>query len=476
MRVLLVKPAVQPPTIAGGDVAELEPLELEYLAAVLRDHDVRLVDQRFDPDLEDVLRSFQPDVVAVTAYSVHYDGALAAVRAAKRLDARTFTVVGGHHATVLPADFRQRDVDAIVCGEGAFTLVELLRRVERGVSPADVPGLWYRRGGQFTWSGPRNDICRIDQLPLPDRTITQRHRDRYFYFWWRPAALVRASAGCAFRCAYCPIWKAAGGRWMYRAPANVAEELAGVRESFVYFADDNMFFDGDRMAELHRAIAERGIRKEFFLFSRADAIVRCRDLIERWAQIGLRQVFLGLEAVDVARLKPLNKRTDARTNEEAVRILRANGIDPLLSFIIFPDFTAADFDRIYDYVERLGVYYCEYTVLTPAPGSDLYTKMYDRLTTTDYRLFDYVHSVLPTRLAPRTFFRQLARLYARTYSPLRALRARPHVAPPATPQQLIRSLHVGLKTYWRIRNAFRDVPAPPSATIQAQPVEAKAVS
>ncbi len=475
MRVLLVKPAVQPPTITGGDVAELEPLELEYLAAALRDHDVRLVDQRFDGDLEGVLRSFQPDVVAVTAYSVHYDGALAVLRAAKRLDERIFTVVGGHHATVLPADFHRPDVDAIVCGEGAFTLVELLRRVERGVPPADVPGLWYRREGRFTWTGPRNDIPRIDELPLPDRTITQRHRDRYFYFWWRPAALMRASAGCAFRCAYCPIWKAAGGRWTYRAPAHVAEELAAIREGFVYFADDNMFFDRDRMDGLCRAIAEHGVHKEYFLFSRADAVVRCRDLVERWAQIGLRQVFLGLEAVDVARLKPLNKRTDARINEEAVRILKANGIDPLVSFIIFPDFTAADFDRIYDYVERLGVYYCEYTVLTPAPGSDLYASLRDRLTTTDYRYFDYVHSVLPTRLAQRTFFRQLARLYARTYAPLRVLRAKPRVAPPLAPRQLIRSLRVGLRTYWRIRQAYRDMPAPPRAA-GSRLLEARAAS
>jgi len=272
---------------------------------------------------------------------------------------------------------------------------------------------------------------------------------------------MRTSAGCQYRCAYCPIWKAAGGKWIYRDPECVAEELAGIDEGFVYFADDNMFFDRDRTAALYRAIRDRGIRKEYFLFSRADAVVRCRDLIPQWAELGLRQVFLGLEAVDVETLKPLNKRTDAAINEEAVRLLKENGIDPLASFMVFPEFAAADFERVYAYVERLGVYYCEYSVLTPAPGSDLWERERERLTTDDYRRFDYMHPVLPTRLGEREFYRQLARLYWRTYSPARAIRVRPNWPPPVTPRKLLRSLWSGARMYYRIKNgAERSGPSP----------------
>ena len=167
MRVLLVKPTVHPPTIAGSDVAELEPLELEYLATALRDHDVQLFDERFDGDLTAALQRFQPNVVAVTAYSVHYDGALAMLRTAKGLDARVFTVVGGHHATVLPADFQRSEVDAIVCGEGAFTLAELLRQIERGAPPAPLPGLWYGRCGGVTPSWPAHSDPRDHSAPRP---------------------------------------------------------------------------------------------------------------------------------------------------------------------------------------------------------------------------------------------------------------------------------------------------------------------
>jgi radical SAM superfamily enzyme YgiQ (UPF0313 family) len=473
MKVLLVKPALGPPTIAAGEVTELEPLELEYLAAALRDHDVELVDLRYDRDLLPALQRFQPDVVGVTALSVQVYNALAILRTVRQLDERIVTVVGGHHATLLPMDFQQPEVDIIVCGEGAFTFAALLQRLERGTEPSDVPGLWYRRNGVFTHTGARNDIMRIDELPLPDRRITQRYRHRYVHFWWRPAGLMRASAGCQYRCAYCPIWKAAGGRWTYRSPARVAEELAGIPEGFVYFADDNMFFDRERMGALARAIRERGIRKEYFLFSRADAVVKCRDMLPAWAELGLRQVFLGLEAADVETLKPLNKRTNAATNEEAVRLLMSNGIDPLASFMVFPDFTPDDFDRLYDYVERLGVYYCEFSILTPAPGSDLYERSREQLTTGDYRYFDYMHPVLPTRLGEREFFRQLARLYARTYSPRRAIRVRPSTPPPVTVGKLARNLWVGVKMYRRSRDGYRtSVPGLPPRRPAEQHVEA----
>jgi radical SAM superfamily enzyme YgiQ (UPF0313 family) len=469
MKVLLVKPALSRPTIAAGEVTELEPLELEYLAAALRDHDVELVDLRYDRSIEPALHRFQPDVVGVTALSVQVENTLAILRAVRQLDERIVTVVGGHHATLLPHDFHRPEADVVVCGEGAFTFAELLQRLERGADPADVPGLWYRRNGAFVHTGTRNDIERIDDLPLPDRDITRRYRHHYIHFWWRPAGLMRASAGCQYRCAYCPIWKAAGGRWTYRDPERAADELASIPEGFVYFADDNMFFDRDRMAALARAIRERGIRKEYFLFSRADAVVRCRDLLPEWAQLGLRQVFLGLETVDVEALKPLNKRTNAATNEEAIRLLMANGIDPLASFMVFPGFTAEDFDRVYDYVERLGVYYCEFSVLTPAPGSDLYDRSRDQLTTDDYRLYDYMHPVLPTRLGEREFFRQLARLYWRTYSPRRAMRVKPCMPPPVTLRKLARNLWAGLRMYRRIRNGYRTGRGPRAERGDQQP-------
>jgi hypothetical protein len=100
VKVLLVKPYLAPPTIAGNKYVELEPLELEYLAANLTNHDVDLIDLRFDKNLEKKIDEFSPDLVASTAYSVHYYTVLDIMRTAKRLRPNAHTVVGGHHATL----------------------------------------------------------------------------------------------------------------------------------------------------------------------------------------------------------------------------------------------------------------------------------------------------------------------------------------------------------------------------------------
>jgi hypothetical protein len=78
--------------------------------------------------------------------------------------------------------------------------------------------------------------------------------------------------------------------------------------------------------------------------------------------------------------------------------------------------------------------------------------------------------VLPTRLSLREFYRQLARLYWRTYSPFRALRVRPNTPPPVTPRKLAANLWAGFQMYRRIRNGYRLGPEPaPAGALEMLP-------
>ena len=128
MKILLVQPAKPKKALGGEDFSIFEPLALEYLAAgVAGDHDVRILDMRLDPDLDAALQNYQPDVVGITAYTVHVNTVKRLFQHIKALNPEIVTVVGGHHATIMPEDFHTPFIDVIVAGEGVFPFREVIR-------------------------------------------------------------------------------------------------------------------------------------------------------------------------------------------------------------------------------------------------------------------------------------------------------------------------------------------------------------
>jgi len=423
MKVLLVNPPVGRLAIGLRRLAKLEPLALEILAAALPGHDVRILDMDLDPDLPGALRRFRPQVVGASAQIVQTYTARRVLKTAKEHDPSTLTLVGGHHASLWPADFRAPFIDAIVLGEGVAPLREIVERLEQGAITStvagttgleDVAGLALPDDSTIWRTAPRPIPRTLDHHRLPDRSLTRRQRDRYFYLAESPAALLQSSMGCPFSCSFCSCQAFTSRRFVPRSPASIVEELEGLDERFVMFADDHSFTNVARMQQLHDLIAARGIRKRYFLYSRVDTIVQNPELFSAWGRIGLDLVMTGLEALDNATLDALDKRTEAEMNEEALAILARAGIGVSAGFVLLPDATEESFRRIDRYVEsHPNIVLAELTPLTPMPGTGLYTEYEDRLLTTNREVYDLAHFVVPTRLPAPQLYRLLRRYYGR---------------------------------------------------------------
>jgi radical SAM superfamily enzyme YgiQ (UPF0313 family) len=451
MKILLVEPAKHPATFGGEDVYLFEPLALEYLGAGVSDHhDVRILDQRIDDSLCETLESFRPDVVGVTAYTVHVKPAREICRQVKAWRPDTLTVVGGHHATVAPDDFDNRHIDLVVSGDGVAPLREILHHRELGRELGSIPGVAVRAGDHLV-AGPPPQRSRLDDVPPPDRSLTSRYRDRYYCEWMRPLASMRTSKGCPYRCSFCAQWKVAGGRYLRRDVEAVVDELASIDEEWVFFADDESLVDVARMTALATEILAAGIRKRIFLYGRSDTIARNPDLLELWAAAGLERVFIGLEFFRDEDLRFIRKGSTTDDNQRAVEVLTQLGIDIYASFIVRPEFDHEDFRELRDYCRRLGLDFASFAVLTPLPGTDLLDQVRDRLVTTEPELFDFIHSVLPTVLPLDEFYRELFDLYrraipvSRQLGLLRKFRLRDlpvFLARSATASRRMRSLHL----------------------------------
>jgi radical SAM superfamily enzyme YgiQ (UPF0313 family) len=228
----------------------------------------------------------------------------------------------------------------------------------------------------------------------------------------RPLASIRTSKGCPYSCTFCALWKLTGGRYLRRKPERVVEELAGLDEECVFFADDESLVDARRMSRLSTLLADAGIRKRYFLYARSDTIAAHPDLLAQWKEVGLERVFVGLEFWRDEDLEYVGKGSTVRDNAQAVEILRSLDIEMYASLIVRPDFSREDFGALREYCRDLELSLATFPVLTPLPGTDFYEQVRGEMITHNYDYFDFIHTLLPTRLPLKAFYEEYHRLYA----------------------------------------------------------------
>ena len=422
MKVLLIQPPNPDPLM--DRVYLFEPLALEYLGAGVRldGHEVRLLDARLDPDVAGALRSYAPDVVGITGFTSHLNLMKGLAAQAKELAPGVRVVAGGHHATVQPEDFNDSAVDAVVIGEGVAALREILACWQSGAGIEDVRGLAVPTDGGLRRTAPR-PVRPLDELPAPDRTLTAGRRGRYFSEWFRPLASVRTSLGCTARCHFCSLWALTGGKYLRRSPERIVEEIRGIAEPNIFFCDDESMCDVKRMDRLADLLLEGGIRKNYFLYARADTIVKHPELFGKWRRAGLSQVFVGMEDYSDERLARINKGISTSQQARAAKILADLGIQLYASFMVDPDYSREDFRRLKAYVRKLKLSYATFSVMTPLPGTELRARESSRLISHRPELCDMLHALVPTRLPLREFHEQMAELYAGAVPLYRALPA-----------------------------------------------------
>lgn len=416
MKVLLVQPPKAPKTIGGEDIQIFEPLALEYLAAgIIENHEVKILDMRFNKHLEEVINEFKPEIIGITSYTVNVNTVKDIFRKIKLINSEILTVVGGHHATVVPEDFFIPEIDLIVIGEGVFTFREIVSRFEKNDGFGGLSGIAYIKDSNKIIIPPEN-FSDMDSLPFPARHLTKEYRKNYYSEWMKPLASLRTSKGCPFRCKFCALWKLTGGKYLKRSPESIVKELSQIEEKYVFFADDESLIDAKRMKILAELIKESGINKRFFLYGRSDTIAKNPDLIKIWKEVGLERVFVGLEFFRDSDLKYINKQSSVENNIETVKILQSNNIDIFASFIVRPDFIAKDFVEYKDFCRKLNLDFAGFSVLTPLPGTELYEEVKDKLITENYDLFDFFHPVLPTTLSLKEYFEKVLFLYGKSKS------------------------------------------------------------
>lgn len=406
MRVLCVHPG---PLMYTKVFLLLEPLGLELVAAAVRraGHQVRLIDLQVEShhDYHRLLEDWRPDVVAFSVnYLANIPEVIDLAKATRRWRPGTFIFAGGHSASFQAQEMLGHAAGALDCvlsGEGETHIAALLEAAEHDRAAIDsVPGVVSRTG-----EGPRPGlVASLDDL-LPARDLV-RHRRRYFMGALDPCASIEFSRGCPWDCSFCSAWTFYGRSYRIVSPDRAVDDLARISEPGVFIVDDVAFVQEAHGLAIAEAIARRGLRKRYYLETRADVLLRNKDVFAAWKKLGLEYIFIGLEAIDEEGLARFRKRVPLGQNFEALAYARSLGLRVAINLIADPDWTEQQFRVVRDWCREIPEI-VNVTVRTPYPGTEIWAAEAGALTTRDYRLFDIQHAVLPTRLPLRDFYREL---------------------------------------------------------------------
>ena len=169
-------------------------------------------------------------------------------------------------------------------------------------------------------------------------------------------------------------------------------EVAQIRDNRFFIADDSVVGLGQRGVAHARRLFDglKGLGKSWGS-QVCVTIAEHDDLLEAAAASGANTFYIGFESVEAEALASMDKRINLRPKiagfKEAIHRMHEHGIGVIGGFILGADTDTVDsFKRTAEFIHETGIDGCQFTILTPFPGTRLYDQMRQegRLLYTDY--------------------------------------------------------------------------------------------
>ncbi len=391
-----------------------EPLALEVLAGNLLAHEVEILDLKVEPAaLAATLARFDPQLVGLTGMSCEANTMVALARQVKELTS-ALVVVGGIHASNDPDFFHLADcIDYIAIGLAKASFNELVTALEAGNDNTVIPGICKVDSGKKASYEPRqfSQADLLDDLP-PAYGLVQRYRSNYILTSLQlDVGFVATAYGCPFRCHFCCIKGLTDGRYLSHSIAAVLRDISLLPDTpIIRLLDANTFANVEHATKLAAALQDAKTGKQFLADVRSDTVVKYPGLMAHWQSAGLRAVIVGFEEIDDGSLSAMNKANSVAVNNEAIKILHDLGITIVGDFIIAPTYNHSDFDKLERYIVKHEVDLPMITVLTPLPGTPLFSDMEAEICLHDLDYYTLTNAVTPTVLAEKEFYQRYAAL------------------------------------------------------------------
>jgi anaerobic magnesium-protoporphyrin IX monomethyl ester cyclase len=305
-------------------------------------------------------------------------------------------VIGGMHATFMPEEALQY-ADYIIRGEAEYNFLPLVRAIEAGQTPEDIPGVSFWKDNSQVHNDLMKEPVDMDTLPIPDLSLLANSSSML-------STPVMTSRGCPYDCTFCCVTEVFGRRYRHRATDSILEELKRYRGKNVFFCDDNFAARPELTKELLRGMIANGIKlKRWGAQVRVDA-ARDDELLSLMKRSGCGIVYIGFESINPATLEGYNKQQTVEDIEAAISRFHDYGIRIHGMFVFGADTDTVETIReTAKFALRTRIDSIQFMTLTPFPNTPFYDKLEaeGRILTRDWSLYDGHHTVFqPALLSP----------------------------------------------------------------------------
>ncbi|MFH1515463.1 MAG: radical SAM protein [bacterium] len=362
MKVLFIIP---PHPSRHTSVKDGMPLGVLYLASMIRDHEIRIIDafSHPDSDFQNKIEDFQPDIVSISIpFKLVEKSAVKISEVIRRISGAQI-IIGGIHAT-LAYDRIKKTIshDYFIPGEGEFAFEKLIDYLSGKFG--DFPeGVLKNSDEQPVLAQKTLDI---NKLPFPARDLLE-NRDSY-------TERILASRGCGFRCGFCSS-RSFWGDYRSREPDKIIDEIEQIYEERgtvpISFADDSFTYSRDLVENLCDRLIEREIESGGFGFS-SHPLRLDEELLEKMWTAGFNSFFLGLESGSLEILNKIGKRYNYKKIEHLVKFAINLGFDIHASFMIgLPGESKKDIESTLTMAQNLPLNSIGFHIFYPFEGSPI---------------------------------------------------------------------------------------------------------
>ncbi len=378
---------------AGGNLA---PIGIAQVAAFLREKgftvdiiDAVIEGYTVDETMEKILE-LEPRAVGFSALTSNFYRAVAVAREMKKKVPHILTIMGGHHATLMPKEVIEENscFDVLVRGEGEETAAELIGKYKNAgydinkllTKCKDIKGLCFREGNEVILNDPRPPIEDLDSLPFPARDLLPM--DKYIplpnQYKRKPVVNMVVIRGCAFNCSFCSATAVFGRAMRWSSPKRAVAEIKHVIKEYgareISFWDDMMTANKQWIHDFSDLIIKEKLDITWTCYARVNTVDY--ELLKHMKDAGCWNIFFGYESGVQELLNNIDKRITLKQAEVATALCKQVGIEIRAAFMIaLPGETPELAQKTIDFAKKLNPDYAQFSVTTPYPGTRLYDEV-----------------------------------------------------------------------------------------------------